>query len=327
MDVYIAEKTLAAIDNSIKNDQGGTFRGWLGKVIGHMDDAYSTDEFPFRSHLGASLVGGECARQIWYNFRWSTLTKHPGRLLRLFNRGHLEEARFIAALLSIGVQVYQQDENGKQFRVSDAGGHFGGSGDGVGIGIPDLEALVAALLEFKTSAEKPFVELAGKNWRKYSENLLLPPEKRKNIQFTGKGVRACKFEHYVQMQVYMKKMGLAVALYVVVNKNNDELYAELVPFNAQIADEFIQRGVNLVWMNDEPDKLSNSPAWFACKWCDHRQVCHYNKPPHRNCRTCRHSQPKDDGNWYCESPETATPSGPLTKEEQLNGCQKYERKF
>ena len=65
-------------------------------------------------------------------------------------------------LLAIGVQVYQQDEKGNQFRISDAAGHFGGSGDGIGIGIPDLEPNLQALLEFKTSAEKPFLNYLQK---------------------------------------------------------------------------------------------------------------------------------------------------------------------
>jgi hypothetical protein len=302
MPVYLATKTLSAIEEAIQSDQGASYRGWLGKVIGCMDDAYRTDEFPFRSHLGASGVGGECGRKIWYGFRWATLQKHDGRLLRLFNRGHLEEARFIAMLLTIGVQVYQQDENGKQYRISGAGGHFGGSGDGVAIGIPDLDPNTPALAEFKTSAEKPFLKVKKE------------------------GVRSAKFEHYVQMQVYMRKMGLAVALYMVVNKNNDELYAEIVPLNSAVADEFISRGENLVWAEVPPTRLSDSPSWFECKWCwDYMGVCHLGHQPHQNCRTCTNSKPLKDGKWYCnvnaEAPKI------LSQEDQFKGCEEYKRLF
>jgi hypothetical protein len=301
MGVYLATKTLALIEDTIQADQGASFRGWLGKVIGHMDDAYRTDEFPFRTHLGASGVGDDCARKIWYGFRWATRQRHGGRLLRLFNRGHLEEARFLAMLLMIGADVYQQDENGKQFRISDAGGHFGGSGDGVVVNIPDLDPGVPALSEFKTSGDKPFQKVKKE------------------------GVQSAKFEHYVQMQVYMRKMGLAVALYMVVNKNDDELYAEIVPFNATVADEFIARGVNLVWMDDQPTRISNSPGWFECKWCDHRKVCHLKGAPDINCRTCANSQPLPDGTWCCNN-VTDEPHV-LSKEEQLAACGAYSRKF
>lgn len=302
MTVYLASKTIALIEETIQADQGASFRGWLGKVIPHMDDAYRTDEFPFRTHLGASGVGDECARKIWYGFRWATRPQFGGRLLRLFNRGHLEEARFIAMLLMIGADVYQQDENGKQFRISDAGGHFGGSGDGIVVNIPDLDPGVPALCEFKTSADKPFQKVKTE------------------------GVRAAKFEHYVQMQIYMRKMGIAVALYMVVNKNNDELYGEIVPFNAEIADQFIDRGVKLVWMPHEPEKINNSPGWFMCKWCDHRPVCHLGQAPDRNCRTCLHSKPMEDGTWKCVNLDSQS-YGVRTKEQQLEACPDYERKF
>lgn len=302
MAVHLASKTLLAIEEAIQADQGAAYRGWLGRVIPHMDDAYRTDEFPYRSHLGASGVGGDCARAIWYGFHWATRPKFDGRLLRLFNRGHLEEARFIAMLLTIGADVYQQDENGKQFRISDAAGHFGGSGDGIVVNIPDLEPGVPALCEFKTSAEKPFLKL----------------EKE--------GVRESKFEHYVQMQVYMRKMGIAAALYMVVNKNNDKLYAEIVPFNAEVADQYIDRGVKLVWMDTEPAKINESPGWYQCKWCDHRPVCHLGAEPDRNCRTCHFGIPKEDGNWHCSNFE-ADAYGVRTKEQQLEGCPKYRRKF
>ena len=147
--IYLAEKTLSLINERMVADQGATYRGLLSQTLPAMGDAYSTDDFPFRSHLGASLIGAECERQTWYSFRWVRLNKFNGKMLRLFNRGHLEEGRLIALLLMIGVEVYQQDENENQFRVTDCNGHFGGSSDGIGIGIPDLPPKTKCLLEFK----------------------------------------------------------------------------------------------------------------------------------------------------------------------------------
>jgi len=37
----------------------------------------------FRPHLGASLIGKDCERALWFDFRWTTVRRHPGRLLRL----------------------------------------------------------------------------------------------------------------------------------------------------------------------------------------------------------------------------------------------------
>lgn len=295
----LATKTLNAIEEQIKSDQGAAFRTFLGKVIPHMGDAFRGADDAFRSHMGASQIGTECGRAVWYNFRWATKKQHPGRLMRLFNRGHLEEARFIAMLLAIGCQVYQQDENGNQFRISDCGGHFGGSGDGVAIGIPDLPAGQPALTEFKTHSAASFKKLQEQ------------------------GVRDSKFEHYVQMQTYMRKMGIAAALYLAVNKNDDDLYGEIVYLDTATADQFIDRAHKIIPLHVAPERINESPGWYKCKWCDHHPVCHTGKAPNVNCRTCHYSVPNtDDGKWYCVNDNTGR-YGPLSKEVQLTGCDAY----
>lgn len=295
--VQKAVKTLKAIDDAMTADQGAAYRQNLQRVLPHIGDAYRGQDDPFRTHLGASVIGGECGRAIWYGFRWATVPKFKGRILRLFNRGHLEEGRFIAALLTIGVQIYQQDENGKQFRISDVGGHFGGSGDGVAVGIPDLPPGTPCLLEFKTHNDKSFQKLVKE------------------------GVRSAKFEHYVQMNIYMRKMGLPVALYGAVNKNDDDFYFEIVTLDTATADQFSDRARQIILLKEAPARISESPGWFACSWCDHKPVCHLKAAPARNCRTCKHSEARDDGNWHCtlQGFEQVIP-----KELQLTGCSHYE---
>lgn len=289
--VAVAHATLDAIDAAIDADDGGAFRQWLGRVIPHMDDAYRGQEKGQRGHLGASVVGGECARAIWYGFRWAHRAKHDPKTLRLFNRGHLEEARFIAMLLAIGAEVWQQDADGRQFRVSFADGHGGGSGDGVARGLPDLPG-TAAVLEFKTHGENSFVKLAGKlpDWRLHRE---------RRGPFTGEGVRAAKFEHFVQMQVYMRLMGLPAALYMAVCKNTDDLYAEVVQLDAEVADQFVARGEQIARAAEPPTRVSQSPGFWKCRFCDKRPVCHLGAQPALNCRTCRHSTPGQAGSWHC----------------------------
>lgn len=307
-----ALETMRAIDRMIEDDQGSAYRGWLGRVLPHIGDAYRTGEDGHRSHLGASVLGDECARKVWYGFRWVTKSKFEGRLLRLFNRGHLEEGRIIAALLLIGAQVWQQDANGNQYRIAWAEGHAGGSGDGMALGIPDAP-LLTFLLEFKTHGEKSFVELAGKlpEWRAYV---------RGEGAFTGKGVKACKPEHYTQMQLYMRKMGLTVALYVAVNKNTDDLYMEIITLNPEYADQYLDRGELLVWSEKAPKKLNSSPGFFLCRFCDHRPVCHMSAMPDLNCRTCQFSKPIADAKWFCNKHGMELP-----KEKQLLGCPDWHK--
>lgn len=327
---HIASATLVAFERAVAADGGNTFRGWLGKVVPHITDAYRTDESPFRTHMGASTIGRDCAREAWYSFRWATFPTPEGRMLRLWNRGHMEEARFIALLLTIGCNVIQQDENGKQFRISEMGGHYGGSGDGMAEGLPDIGP-TRALTEFKTHNDKSFVKLAGKNWKEFMAALLNPQLPK--VVFEGEGLRKAKPEHYIQMQQYMRKMGLPVGVYFAVNKNDDLIYAEVVPLDAETADRYTHRAIEIIPMHRPPKRLNESPSWYQCKFCDHRAVCHFGAQPNMSCRTCEHSHPEPDGTWRCTQPDVVAQlqgqgdgkGYPLNKAEQRAGCQLWTK--
>jgi hypothetical protein len=290
--VRLATKTLAAIEAAIEADQGAAYRGWLRRILPHMSDAYREEEDGFRSHLGASVIGKECPRAVYYSWRWFTRPRFIGRMIRLFNRGHIEEARIIAALQLIGIQVYQQDAEGNQFRIHHAGGHVGGAGDGVGVGIPDLPEGQAALLEFKTYNDKQFAKLKQD------------------------GVREAKPQHYTQMQILMEKMGIPVALYIAVNKNDDEFYAEIIVLNRYHAGEYLNFGESIVFAKKAPERISNTPGFWKCRFCDERPHCHkLGGTIEINCRTCIKSEALPDGNWLCNMHNIT-----LTKEQQLKGC-------
>lgn len=310
--VVVATKTLDAIDAAMRKDDGAAFRVWQGRVLPHIGDAYRGEDGGHRGHLGASLLGRDCAREIWYGFRWAHKGKAEPRMMRLWNRGHLEEGRFIALLLMIGCEVYQQDGEGKQFRISFAEGHGGGSGDGQVTNIPDLPGVHLALCEFKTHNEKSFTKLAGKpdDWRLYRAG---------KGPFTGEGVRAVKFEHYVQMQLYMRQMGLAAGIYMAVNKNADDIYAEVVALDHDLADRFLDRGEQLVWMREPPKRVSESPGFWKCRFCDKKPVCHEGAAPELNCRTCVHAQPGKAKTWHC-----GRHGALLDNERQRVGCTDYQ---
>ena len=310
MQVWRANKTLEAIDNAICADGGNKFRHWQGRVFPHVGDAYREDEDTYRTHLGASVIGGKCVRSIWFGWRWAHKRPPRGkkgepkaraesRMRRLWNRGHLEEARFISLLLTIGVQVYQQDADGNQYRISNLGGHFSGSGDGILFGVPDLPLGVPCLGEFKTHSAKSFDDL------------------------DAFGVREAKPEHYVQMQEYMHHFGLVYALYLAVNKDTDELYAEIVQYDRPTADHFLERARQIIFVHNNrppPRVRGANPGFFQCKHlCDYPDVCFHTVPVDRNCRTCANVLFHEEGFVAC----TAT-GAILDKPAQLAGCGQYK---
>jgi len=252
-------------------------------------------ESSFRWHLGASVIGKECAREIYYSYRWAKTIEFEGRMLRLFDRGHREEERFIGWLRAVGATVWDRTPDGKQLRVPSAvSGHFGGSKDGVALNIPGVEQPVYLLTEFKTHNDKSFKNLV------------------KN------GVEESKPAHFIQMQVYGGLSELPLALYLAINKNDDALHAELIPIVPEVLHNTVLRATTIITSNRPPQRISNSPSFYKCKFCDFSPVCHKKELPAVNCRTCNYSRPVENGDWYCSAFSFL-----LTKdiEEQAhNGC-------
>jgi hypothetical protein len=256
----------------------------------------ANQEREHRNHLGASVVGKPCSREIWYTFRWAKKELFEGQMLRLFDRGQLEENRFVALLKSIGCEVWQFDANGKQWRVSDCDGHFGGSLDGVARGIPDLPQDTPFLCEFKTHNEKSF--------KKLEED----------------GLMKTKWEHFIQCQAYMFKMGLKWCLYMAVNKNTDDLFLELIQLDEGQALQLIDRAKRIIESQEAPPRISKTPGFWTCKFCHYSRMCHFgDEQPERNCRTCLHSEPCDKGEWHCCKRELF-----ISQDLMKVGCDQYE---
>ena len=145
---------------AVSLDAPGVAKALAKRILEEIDEyCVRTYDGGHRSHLGASLIGRECKRYLWYVFRWCLHEKTTGRQQRLFNRGHREEARFIEWLEGIGFKVWFENrdeapnEKGEypQYRISDVMGHFGGSLDGIAI-LPERYGIEEpVLLEFKTN--------------------------------------------------------------------------------------------------------------------------------------------------------------------------------
>ena len=247
----------------------------------------------FRAHLGASLIGKDCERALWLDFRWTTRAKHPGRLLRLFETGQREEARLVRNLRSTGATVLEVDpETGRQIRVAAHGDHFGGSLDAIALGL--LEAPKTwHVLEFKTHGLKSFKALIAK------------------------GVRESKPQHAAQMQIYMHLGGLTRAMYLAVCKDSDELHVERIEHDCVFAQSLLDKAQRVIFANQPAPRISRDPAWYQCRLCEHAALCHGSKAAEINCRTCLHAAPVDGG-WHCMQHQRA-----ITQSEQRVGCTQH----
>lgn len=284
-----------------------------------------------RGHLGGSQIGERCVRKVWYSFRRAYQEKHTGRLMRLFHRGHQEEHRVMLWLRSAGFEVRAtseslwyhpesdsyltlpwEEEPGaqelvevtdepkhvgaaelrgiklKQWSFSDFGGHFGGSCDGMIRG-PYLEGW--GMVEFKTMNDKSYKETCNK------------------------GVLSSKPVYWAQMQVYMGYFGLPWCLFIAVNKNDDEIYYELIPARPELGEQYRDLARKVILATTAPPKLSNDPSWFECRYCAFREICHYQEPPMKSCRSCVYSEAVLTGDkaWQCNRYHLAIPEDFLGK--------------
>ena len=229
-----------------------------------------------RPHLGASEIGHECDRALWLSYRWAKPADFDGRMLRLFDSGNHQEPRLIADLRAIGVEVWDKDQDGNQWRYKAAGGHFAGSLDGVGLGLPEAPK-TPHLLEFKTANAKSFSTMVKK------------------------GVKESKPQHWLQMQVYMGWASLTRAMYIMVNKDTDEIHAERIEFDQDAFDQAIQRAERIITAPEPAVTLADDATNFTCKFCQYKNHCYGTEAPAVSCRTCAHSTPEmdGDGRWSC----------------------------
>lgn len=253
------------------------------RLVYLLDATYATQEREdgFRSHLGASVLGDDCMRQVWFGWRWADTSEDQleGRVLRLFARGHREEPVFVDLLRRLGAEVWTHDKQGQQFRIKAYGGHMGGSVDAVARGLPILPPYISkddpVLLELKTHNDKQFKQLLSK------------------------GLKEGHPKHYKQANIYAHHLGIKYVLYCAVNKNDDSLWFYFFEADPQVGQMLTLRAETIIFGSGTPPRISESPAWFECRFCDMQQVCFGRKMPKVNCRTCAHSKAERDGTWSC----------------------------
>jgi len=246
-----------------------------------------------RPHFGAAMAGKKCDRELWLSFRWAVKPEFPGRILRMFRRGHNEENWVVADLKAAGIRI---THTGKMQKRVTFGCHISGSLDGIITdGVPEAPTK-PHVAEFKTHNLKSFTDM------------------QKN------GVEKSKPVHYAQLQLYMHGTKIDRALYVAVCKDDDNLYIERVRYDKKFAKELLERSKRIVLSERMPDGISADPSWFECKFCDSYSFCHETKLTKEvNCRTCAHVTAEEDGSWSCARHE----SGDIPTKFQVDGCDSH----
>lgn len=266
---------------------------WCEALSTYIEQAIDVDsiaEFrepePGRWHLGASEIGHQCSRKIWYSFRWVLKVEHTGRQHRLFKRGHSEEPKFVARLERIGIKVQELDPaTGKQWQMEHpAEPHYGGSLDAIAE-VPWVPPPFSTMIgEFKTHNDASFTKLLKD------------------------GVRLSKPQHFAQMSSYGQVKQFPLGLYCAINKNNDALYVRVTPLQYDLGRITFNKATEIIRSQRPPPRYSESSANHVCKFCDYRGPCHLGQPLLKNCRSCQYGVPnKHDKEWFCSGYQQVIP--------------------
>lgn len=248
--------------------------------------------------LGCSEVGQACNRRCWFSFHWLRKESIEGRILRLFDTGKMEEERVIQELKKLGANfLHATDE---QCRVEKFGGYLSGYLDGLMVFRGQLY-----VLEIKTHNKNSFERLQKQ------------------------GLMSAKPEHFMQLLLYIgltneqpKFSQQASGLYVAVNKDNDEIYVEEVPFDEELYEIGINKASDIIFSSTPPERISEKPDSYHCKFCPFNNSCHYSEnltPQPVHCRSCAFFKLQKEG---CQA-LCYKHVKELSLDEQKQGCDKH----
>lgn len=243
-------------------DYSDTFCEKLNSYIDSALEDENAKQKP-RDYLGGSRLGVSCSRALQYEFL--NLPKDEdrefkGKTLRIFAAGHVFEDLAIEWLRKAGFDLYTEKKDGNQFGFSVAGGKLRGHVDGIINNAPaELGLKFPMLWECKS--------LNNKSWK----------------DTVKKGLTLSKPIYAAQIATYQAYMESSIsgisenpALFTAINKDTAELYHELIPFDAQLAQDMSDKAVKVITAAEASDwlpRISRDSNYFECKMCSYQDRC------------------------------------------------------
>lgn len=211
---------------------------------------------PIRQYLGASRLGIACERALQYEYAQAPVDlgrETQGQMLRIFERGHIMEECMVQWLCAAGFDLRTRKLNGEQFGFSVIDGRLQGHVDGVIVAGPEGFAY-PALWENKC--------LGNKSWRELEK-------KRLAVAKPVYAAQVALYQAYLELHEHP-------ALFTALNADTMEIYTELVPFDASLAQRMSDRAVKVISATEAGELLPRSfadPTHFECKFCPYAKRC------------------------------------------------------
>lgn len=203
--------------------------------------AYDSEDT--RNYIGASIIGADCLRQIWYEFKGTKAEKVPTKTKRTWAIGKKLESLVMDWLEDAGITLGVLPKRTLQ---SELVPKFQGHVDTVWI----KRGVVKAIIEVKTAKDASFKV------------------------FVKKGVKIWNPQYYAQIQAYMGMSRVYSTYILVLNKDNSEISDELVEFDPAFYVNLECKALMITNAVVAPPRINGSPLWYQCKMCKFNKVCH-----------------------------------------------------
>lgn len=197
-----------------------------------------------RDYIGASIIGSDCLRQIWYEYKGYKVNEVSDATRRNWAIGKKLEGLMIEWLEDASVGVVITDRTFTSTKAPYFQGHI----DAVVI-----FGTTSAILEIKTAKNSSF------------------------NTFVNKGLQAWSPQYYAQVQTYMGMSGIHQAIILVLNKDNSCLSDEFIAFDEDYYQRLEEKAKMIADAVIEPPRVNSSPLWYQCKGCKFNKICHQAK--------------------------------------------------
>lgn len=208
-----------------------------------------------RSYIGASSIGDECSRKIWYAYNGYEQELMEWKVLCAIEDGHRTEALMAKRLRDAGIELYTEREDGKQFGFN-YNEFFRGHYDGVGRGF--LEA----------PNTWHVWECKAKNEKYYNELLKLI-----DIHGEKEALKNWNYIYYCQAVLYMHFEKLTRHYMTVAKAGGRDFIGIRTEENPKLAKALISKAERVHKAKDPPERAFSGKDFYKCKWCDFRNEC------------------------------------------------------
>lgn len=210
----------------------------LAKLIDDVIASQPEDE-P-RKYIGASAIGHECSRSIWYSYKRYKGAPFPAKTRKTFAIGNTLESLILKWITKGGIEIrYPYHEPSAEMQ------YFTGNVDAL-LSIDD-ELIV---LEIKTANKSNFANFKMNGLQKWNE------------------------QYYAQIQAYMGMLKLNKGILLAINKDTSDLHSETVIFDPMYYANLCYKAKSIHEAQEPPMRINDNPCYFVCQMCKFKTLCH-----------------------------------------------------